>query len=107
MIKVTYGVKEDHYFSLYVTGHAGSGKYGKDLVCAGVSCIMYGLANALDQLKEDVKISFEDNMIDIVNNSNSKIVDDYLELAIIQLKTIEESYKDNLQVERKQLWNLF
>ena len=62
---------------------------------------MFGLMNALDALGEDVLIEQEDNRIMIEDHSSSDIVQDYFELVIMQMKTIEASYGDFIRVERK------
>ena len=102
MIRAVYEVKDGNYVSLNVSGHAEYGEYGKDLVCASVSSIMFGFMNALDALDEE-KIGIEqlENEIVITNHTNLAVVDDYFELVIMQLKTIEESYGDFIKVERK------
>ena len=102
MIKAVYEVNDlDQYVSLKVKGHALADEYGKDLICASVSSIMFGFMNALDALDEDVKIKQLTNKIEVVNESSSQVIQDYFELVIIQLKTIEESYGDFIKVERK------
>ena len=101
MIEVLYEVREERYVSLDVSGHAEYGEYGKDLICASASSIMFGLMNALDALGEDVLIEQEDNRIMIEDHSSSDIVQDYFELVIMQMKTIEASYGDFIRVERK------
>ena len=101
MIKAIYEVKDDMYVSLEVKGHAQAGEYGKDLICASVSSIMFGFMNALDVLDEDVEIKQLTNKIVIINHSSSEMIQDYFELVMMQLKTIEESYKDYVRVERK------
>ena len=101
MIKVLYEVREERYVSLDVSGHAEYGEYGKDLICASASSIMFGLMNALDALGEDVLIEQEDNRIMIEDHSSSQVVQDYIELVIMQMKTIEASYGDFIRVERK------
>ena len=101
MIKVIYEVKDEMYTSLQVSGHAESGEYGKDLVCASVSSIIFGFMNALDVLDEDTEIKQLTNKIVIKNHSRSEMVQDYFELVMMQLKTIEESYGDFIKVERK------
>ena len=102
MIKAVYEAIGGNYKSIIVTGHAEYGEYGKDLVCASVSSIMFGFMNALDAL-DDKKIEIEqlENEIVIRNHTNLAVVDDYFELVIMQLKTIEESYGDFIKVERK------
>ena len=101
MIKVSYEVKDDLYVSLNVSGHANYDDIGKDLICASVSSIVFGFMNALDNLHEDVEIKQLTNSITITNHSNSEVIQNYFELVMIQLKTIEESYGDFIQVERK------
>ncbi len=101
MIRVRYEVKDDSYRMLECKGHAEYGDKGKDLICASASSIMFGLMNALDELNEDVEIIQTDNSIRIMNRSVSETVENYIELAIIQLKTIEESYGNFIKVERK------
>ncbi len=101
MIKVIYEVNDDRYLSIQVSGHADAGEYGKDLICASVSSIMFGFMNALDALNEEVEIKQLKNKITINNHSNSNKVQDYFELVMTQLKTIEVSYGDFIQTERK------
>ena len=101
MIKVKYTYKNNHYVSLNVKGHAEFSEKGKDLVCASVSSIVFGLMNALDELNKKVVINELDNEINIVNDSKNSKADDYIELAIFQLKTLEESYEKYVKVERK------
>ena len=62
---------------------------------------MFGFMNAIDALNEEVEIKQLTNQITIKNLSSSNIVQDYFELVMMQLKTIEESYGDFIKVERK------
>ena len=101
MIKALYEANDRKYASLEVSGHAEFDESGKDLICASVSSIMFGFMNALDALSEDIEIKQLTNKISIVNHSNSDVVNDYFELVMMQLKTIEESYGDFIKVERK------
>ncbi len=101
MIKAIFEHEYGLYRSLDVSGHAEYGDYGKDLICASVSSIMFGFMNALDALEEDVQISQEENRIIITDHSDSKVVQDYFELVIMQMKTIEASYGNFIKVERK------
>ena len=101
MIKASYEANDDRYLSLEVGGHAEFSEFGKDLICASVSSIMFGFMNALDELHENVEIRQSTNKIAIINKSESDVVQDYFELVMMQLKTIEESYGDFIKVERK------
>ncbi|MBP5279006.1 MAG: ribosomal-processing cysteine protease Prp [Erysipelotrichaceae bacterium] len=101
MIRAIYEVSNDNYTSMIVSGHAEYGEYGKDLICASVSSIMFGFMNALDALNEDIDIEQLENKIVIRNHTDLNIVNDYFGLVIMQLKTIEESYGNFTKVERK------
>ena len=101
MIKVLYEVRDGRYVSLSVSGHADYGEYGKDLICASVSSVMFGFLNALDALEEDVRIEQKKNKIIVTDHSSSEVVQDYFELVMTQMKTIEVSYGDFIKVERK------
>ena len=87
MIKVT---KKGNFIT--IAGHANSGEYGKDIVCASVSSIVYTTINAIKRINEsaievvdeknmEIKILVEDetinilidNMIDLLNS----LADDY------------------------------
>ena len=101
MIKVIYEVNDDLYTYIEVKGHAESADYGKDLICASVSSIMFGFMNALDALDEDVEIKQLTNKIVVKNHSKSEMIQDYFELVMTQLKTLEVSYGSFIKVERK------
>ena len=101
MIKAIFEHRDGRYLSLDVSGHAEYGEYGKDLICASISSIMFGFMNALDALNLDVQIEQQENRIYIADHSDSKVVQDYFELVIMQIKTIEASYGNFIRVERK------
>jgi len=100
MITVTYKLTKKNFVGLDVKGHAESGDYGKDLICAGVSTVVFGLMNALDELG-NAEIKEKDNHITIKIVEPNDISNNYMNLALTQLKTIEESYKKFIKVERK------
>lgn len=99
MIKVLITEEEKKVTSIEVKGHSGSGPYGHDLVCAGVSAIIVGGANALDDKKAfDIKLDEGDARIKAINkiSSHDEIV---LETILTSLKTIEESYGKFIQIK--------
>ena len=101
MIRVIYGITDEDYTYLDISGHAESAEYGQDLICAAVSSIAFGLMNALDELQDAALIKEEEDHIEISISNSSPKVNDYMELALIQLKTIEESYGKYIKTERK------
>lgn len=102
MIKVHVVKKDDLISHIKVTGHAFMGEPGNDLICAGVSSIVIGTLNALNEicgLELDNAI-INDGHVEF--NLNDKLNDKKVQLIIthmiIQLKTIEESYGDYIKI---------
>ena len=98
MVKVNIKSNNGDVTYIKVSGHAGYAKRGKDLVCAGVSAIMYGLLNALDG--KPCKCTLEEDII-VEVLKHDQDVQRYLELAITQLETIAESYSQNVKIVKE------
>ena len=103
MIKIQINKTNNKYSSLLVSGHSNYDEHGKDIVCAGVSAIVTGGLNALI-IENKKKISYRVNdgyvnvdVLDIDDDNLQRIMD----VIIIQLKTIEESYKKNIKIYEK------
>lgn len=97
-VTISYGKKD---FELEAKGHADFDVKGKDLVCAGISTILTGLANAVyDRFEEDSEIVLEEGYVYIRINSNANkyVVEDWLDMVQYQLETIQESYPKNLSL---------
>ena len=101
MITVKVKVHNEIYQYLSVKGHAGAGEYGNDLICAGVSSIMFGLLNAIEMADKRIVINVKDNHIEVINDSDNTKINNYLELVILQLKTIEESYSQYIKIDER------
>src|SRR5690625_5390348 len=92
-----------------LSGHAESGPYGYDLVCAGVSAVSFGVVNAIDALcKIDLVIEQENEggylHVSIPNDINQELSDKVqllLEGMIISLQTIEREYSQFIKIDSK------
>ena len=74
MISVNVSFIGNDVKSLTVSGHANYDKYGKDIVCAGVSAVVTGGINALENQVENIEIINKENMLGVnVINSNKYI----------------------------------
>ena len=94
MIKV---VRNDNVIT--ISGHANSAEYGKDIVCASVSSIIYTTLNALKKINPD-SIEVEDSSSMIIK----VLVEDEIVRALVEnmmelLKSLEEDYPKNLNVK--------
>ncbi|RYM06841.1 ribosomal-processing cysteine protease Prp [Sporolactobacillus sp. THM7-7] len=89
-----------------MTGHADSGPYGYDLVCAGVSAVAFGALNAIEALsgvKMKVRRSEAGGFLDCVcpahpETQNQEKAQLILEAMLVSLRTIEKSYGQYIQI---------
>ena len=100
MIKIQINKTNNRYTSLIVSGHSNYGEHGKDIVCAGVSAIVTGGINALGiEDKNAISFKVDDGYfnLDVLNitNDNIQLI---MDVIVIQLKTIEESYKKHIKI---------
>lgn len=102
MIKITYKENNDRIIYLKSEGHANYDEKGKDIVCSAVSAILIGGLNALKNI-DDYQISKNKGYLEIALNKNEQSYDDYLvfKTILIQLRTIEDSYKDYVKITKK------
>ncbi len=99
MIKVLIKFEEKKFKSLEVKGHANSAPHGEDLVCAGVSSVLTGGLNNLQNPKDfDIILDEGYSLVKVINSisSHDEIV---METIIAGLKTIEESYSKFIQIK--------
>lgn len=104
MIKITIQTQNDNIVSLDIKGHAEFDDHGKDLVCAGVSSIAFGLLNALDEYKVEFEHQVQNNEISIhLNNQLDDKAQIILKTGIIQLETIKESYEAYIKIKKQEV----
>jgi len=103
MIHIVVTKQEDNYVTLSSQGHALSADSGQDLVCAGVSSIIFGLLNALAESKLKFEYLIEDSRIEIWGLSAESKIQNYLECVVIQLKTIAEAHPANVEIKERSL----
>lgn len=90
-----------------ISGHAGFADYGKDIVCASVSSIIYTTVNGILNLNSNA-ISFNDNgkliTIDILldDDITLKLIDNMMSL----LEELEKDYPENLKISKGE-WKWF
>lgn len=104
MIKVAVSRCNGSIISLEVTGHAFDGLYGNDVVCAGVSSVVIGLLNAIDELASgSCQIDKDDRAarISITVTGDSSKTQTVLETGIIQLKTISAVYPKRIKISEE------
>jgi uncharacterized protein YsxB (DUF464 family) len=106
MVTVKIERKHGNITSFIITGHAESGPYGHDLVCAAVSAVSFGTVNAIEALckiEPDVELRDDGgylrvsspNAIDEDVQKNIRIL---LEGMVVSLQTIENDYGKYIQI---------
>ena len=99
MIKVLIKQEGKNFKSLEVKGHAKSAEAGQDLVCAGVSSVLTGGLNNLENPKDfDIILKEGHARIEALKtiSQHDEVV---METIITGLKTIEESYSKFIQIK--------
>ncbi|WP_026906326.1 ribosomal-processing cysteine protease Prp [Paucisalibacillus globulus] len=109
MIKVTVIRDNNQIKSFELSGHADSGPYGYDLVCAGVSSVSFGAVNAVLKLT-DINLAIEQGneggylhvtIPDSVDTELMEKVQLLFEGMIVSLETIERDYNQFITIQSK------
>ena len=100
MIKVTcYLNQNNRYVGLKIEGHANYDDYGKDIICSAVSSIFVGGCNAISDIS-NFKVLIESGKSELKLIGNE--IDEHdlvvIETIVVQLKTIEDSYKKFIKI---------
>ena len=95
MIKVFIRTEKQVITSITIKDHANFANYGQDLVCAAVSAICFGGANAVDAKGGQVTIG--EALIELKNINLS--CDDVCFTIVQQLKTVSESYPKYISIK--------
>ena len=95
MIKII--IKDD---LIKISGHAKYDDYGKDIVCASVSSIIYTTVNGIFNIDKNA-IEFKDEEdIEIKIKKRSKVVDILISNMIDLLGDLAKQYKENIKIDK-------
>lgn len=101
MVKANFYYQKDQIVKVEVSGHSNFDQVGKDIVCAGISAIVFGTLNALDNLvsQQEVKLVASEAkvMIEVLKSSNNNQI--ILQTMLWQLKTISNQYHKNIIIK--------
>lgn len=109
MIRVTIYEKNNRINQFEMSGHANSGPYGYDLVCAAVSAVSFGAVNAVYELcniELQVDQAAEGGylFVEIPSNVPEQSVekaDLIFQAMVVSLRTIEREYKQFIKIMEK------
>ena len=93
-------------YEVKAKGHAGAGKYGQDIVCAAVSCLMQTLANEVEEaaragLVALGAVAHGDGWMKVevtTTRESCNMVEAWVELVQDGLDALAESYPENVEL---------
>ncbi len=94
MIKV---IKENN--KIMISGHANHNEYGKDIVCASVSSIIYTSLNAIKCLKDNTLEVIDNDIMEITYLEDDEITSKLISNMMDLLKDLENDYPKNISVK--------
>lgn len=94
MIKVL--IKESN---IEISGHANFDDYGKDIVCASVSSIVYTTINGILNINNTAIEVIDNGKINIKILSSDDITNKLVNNMIVLLKDLEKQYPENLKIK--------
>ncbi|MCF6138088.1 ribosomal-processing cysteine protease Prp [Pseudalkalibacillus berkeleyi] len=107
MLTVNIHRDQHNIVSFSISGHAESGPYGHDLVCAAVTAVSFGSVNAIEELCQvEPEVETRENggyllfkTPSSVNEETSKKMQLLLEGMLVSLRTIERDYGKYIKIE--------
>jgi len=99
MITAKFEYAGEDVVAYEITGHAMSNDPGKDLVCAGVSAVVFGLTNALIGLGlEEDRVELNDGYLRVDTRDADEDMNALIYGLLVSLETIEREHDEYLSV---------
>jgi uncharacterized protein YsxB (DUF464 family) len=95
MIKVYYNNE-----TIKVDGHANFADYGRDIVCASVSSIIYTTINGILNINNKSIQVIDDKSLIINIISNDDVTMKLIDNMITLLKELEQQYPKNIKISK-------
>jgi len=100
MIRAKFEYTGEDVVAYEISGHAMSNEPGKDLVCAGVSAVAFGLTNALIGLGlDEERVKLDDGYLRVDTRDADEDMNALIYGLIVSLETIEREHDEYLSVE--------
>ena len=98
MIRARYD-RDGETHTLSVNGHAGYAEKGQDIVCAGVSAIVYALIGWIENNIEIFASVDENNGEVVIACEGDEKVEAVFYMAAIGIESIMNTYPDHVDIE--------
>lgn len=104
MIDVVVFSDNSRYIGLKVSGHAGYGEEGRDIVCAAVSILTLNMANSVERFTDDdFVVNSYDGCFDFTLNTRGDKSGLLLDSCIFGLMDIGEEYSDFIKINLQEV----
>ena len=92
-LRIVFARRDGRIYGFVVTGHAGYGEEGEDIVCAAVSSAVQLVCNTItDFFHADADAAVGENRIELRLNSSDDPSEKLLESFYDHMKYIQEAY---------------
>jgi len=99
MIRVRFHTADDAIVGFTLSGHAGAGDHGQDIVCAAVSSAAYMTANTVTEIiGAAADIAVDDGYMSLLVTENAADCRDILSGFRLHLQALQEQYPTRIQL---------
>lgn len=99
MIRVRYKTTDGLLTGFTLSGHAGAGEHGQDIVCAAVSSAAYMTANTITEIiGATAHITVDDGFMDLTLTDRLADCQDVLSGFRLHIQAMQEQYPKRIQL---------
>ena len=99
MIRVRFQTADGLLSGFHLSGHAGAGEYGQDIVCAAVSSAAYMTANPITEIVgATADITVHDGLMDLTVTDRIEDCQDVLSGFQLHLEAMQEQYPNRVHL---------
>ena len=99
MIRVRFHTADDAIVGFTLSGHAGAGDHGQDIVCAAVSSAAYMTANTITEIiGAPADIAVDDGYMKLLVTDHIDGCGDILSGFRLHLQALQEQYPTRIQL---------
>ena len=98
MIRVRFQTADGHLIGFSLSGHAGAGEYGQDIVCAAVSSAAYMTANTITEIVgAAADITVDDGRMELTVTDRIEACQNILNGFRLHIQALSEEYPTRIQ----------
>lgn len=99
MIRVRFQTADGLLSGFHLSGHAGAGDYGQDIVCAAVSSAAYMTANTITEIVgATAAITVDDGLMELTVTSRIEACQNILSGFQLHIQALSEEYPKRIQL---------